>query len=450
MLISNKKQYILASVILTLGFCLFLPVRTQAAISPEIRQVKTSDSPAVYFLSHKYHLKKAYINETSYLNYGNKWSDIRVVSASDLEDWPEAKLFKTADSPAVYYINKGQRAKIISWTDLEDFSLSGQPILEVSQTDLEQYRLVSYSDIGLTKASDLMVFSDLVTGANNNTMITGTDGNLAGVFRFHSPSGTATITSLTIDVKGVYSGSILRGAFLQDESDAAYEANVNTNTSARQIYVSFHHPLTLSAGEEKTIKVFLNFGSCSCNNQTLYLEIKSASDINSSLPVNASFPLQGTTFKLLSGDNILGKLRSQEESLANTSLAVNSGSRLIGKFNFYEDGGQEDVIIKTLTFTNNGSAGEDDWGDFRLLRNGSVVARASEVNDDGDIFFDVNYLRIKHDQPSEMEIIASLKSDYKTKNTLDLSLSGLWAVGTTYNLSLQPQLDNISEVFALN
>lgn len=450
MLILNKKSRILASVFLALWFFLISASETQAAISPKIKQAKVKNSPAVYFLNHKYHRKKVYLSAASYLGYNNKWSDVKTVSATDLAAWPEAKLIKLPNSPAVYYIKNNTRSKIQNWSDLEDFYLSGEPILEVNQNDLEQYRLISYEEIGLVKASNLLIFNDLVTSPNNNTLITNTDGNLAGVFRFRAPSSTATITSLTLSVAGVYNSSILSSAFLQDESDAAYEANISLNANTRQFYVYFRQPIVLNAGEEKTIKVFLNFKTCACNNQSLRLEIKNASDINSSLPVSASFPIQGTTFKIISGDSILGKLRVQEQSLAGSNLTVNNGSRLIGKYKLYEDNGQEDVTLKTITFTNSGSAGKDDWEDFRLLRDGQLIARSSAVSEDGNIFFNINYLRLTHSQPLELTLVAGLKTGYRPQNTFDLQFSGTWAVGTTYNLSLQPQLNNINETFTLN
>lgn len=434
-------------------FCLcFLLVLTNPAqaLSTKVKQVRTKDSSAVYFLYHAGHRKKAYFNADTYLSYGNKWSDVKFVSVSELNSWPEAKLIKKADAPAIYYIKGNQKALIVSWTDLQDFALASEPIVTVNQTDLDQYSDVSYETIGLKRSGNVLVFNDLVTGANDNTLLTNTDGNLMGVFRFRSPSSVATITSLTLNFGGVSSSQILKSVFILDENSNDYNANVNLSSNLRQVVINFRDPIVLNPGDEKTVKVFLNLDVCNCNNQTLWVELRQATSITSTLTPVATFPLRGTQFKILDGSNILGQVKSQELSVSSGGQTVGSGSRLIGKFTLIEDSGREDAIIKELVFQNNGSASPNDWEDFRLFNNGQIISRTNLVNTSGNIDFSINYLRISKTSPANLTVVASLKSDYNTQATVNLNLSSIWAVGKTYNSSLSPQINNIDESFTLN
>ena len=68
------NKIILAVVIFALGFAIANPNRAQAAfgLDPGFKQVKTADSPAVYYLDHARGFKKAYVNAKAFLAYGNK------------------------------------------------------------------------------------------------------------------------------------------------------------------------------------------------------------------------------------------------------------------------------------------------------------------------------------------------------------------------------------------
>ena len=435
---------------LCLGFFILIAAPARA-ISANVHQVKTNDSPVVYFLSQKYHLKKAYVNETSYLNYGNQWSDIKIVSDSELSSWPDAKLFKTAASPAVYYISGNRKSLLLNMNDLADFGLVGQPILEVSAIDLEQYQTVSYEDIGLQKTSNLLVFSDPVANASNNSIVSGTDNNLIGIFRFRSPLTAETISSLTFNLVGIYSSAVVAKASVTDENNNSYKANVIWNASKRQILVNFRDPLDLSSGADKTVEVFLDLKTCAtCTHQTLHLEMANAASVTGSLPASAAWPVVGTSFNLLPGTNVLGQVRVQEESLASSNLTINNGSRLIGKFTIYEDSGNEEALITQIVFDNNGSANDRDLEDFRLLKDNQVIARTAAFDTNGRITFDIDYLRVSQGSPATLTVLGGLKTGYTSQDTFDLEISSLTAQGRTYNLSLSPTINNLEEVYPLN
>ncbi|MDP2830487.1 MAG: hypothetical protein Q8O21_00280, partial [bacterium] len=94
--LAKKYLYIIKkAIICALLLFLFLPLlflsdaKAAYGISSGIKQVKTTDSPTVYYFDHQRGMKKSYVSEQAYLAYGNKWSDIKIVSQSELDKWPD-------------------------------------------------------------------------------------------------------------------------------------------------------------------------------------------------------------------------------------------------------------------------------------------------------------------------------------------------------------------------
>lgn len=489
MKILNKKPFILGlRAIFCLSF-LFIYANPTQALDPKIRQVRTSEGPAVYFLYHTGHRKKAYLNADIYLDYGNKWPDVKIISSSELNSWPDVKLIKKADSPTVYFIQGNKKSAIKSWADLESFNLTSEPILKVSQKEINYFTTLSYAEIGLTskeispaisnppnssttttpvtpiatatpitpiattskpiiQTGKLLLYSDLVKGANDNSLLTGSNNNLIGSFRFRSPEKTVTISSIIFTFTGLHSESILRGIKVYDENNVEYDASFSIRRDNHQATMYLKNKLSLYPGSEKTMKVYLDLGEA-IDNQTIKVEIKKAIDVNTSAVPTAVFPLVGSTFKILNGNNLLGKILSQEESVAVGQL-VSTGNRLIGKFTLSETSGKEDVLVSKLIFSNTGTAGKNDWEDFRLFSNGQIISRAGLLNSSRDIEFSINYLRISNSKPAVLTIYAALKSDRNKNATVNLRLDSLDSVGKNFNISLQPSINNVEETFNLN
>lgn len=477
MKILNKKPFILGlGAIFCLSF-LFVYTIPAKALDMKIRQVRTSENPAVYFLYHAGHRKKVYLNGDIYLDYGNKWPDVKVISSLELNSWPDIKLIKRADSPIVYFIRGNKKAVINTWADLEKFNLTREPILNVSQKELNYYQTQSYEEIGLVNSSvsnpvatttpitnpttpvvatstpivqsgTLLISSELVKGVNNNTILTNSDSNLMGIFHFRSVDKITSLKSVTFDFTGIYSDTFLRNSKVLDENGTEYNASFNFSQSRKQLTISFRDPLTLSPGSEKTMKIYLDAGTAS-DNQTIKVELKQATNVNSNTIPTATFPLKGTEFKVLNATNLLGQISSQEESVA-ASQVVSTGNRLIGKFTLSETSGKEDVLINKLVFFNSGTASKNDWEDFRLFSNGQIISRTSAVAEDGSITFNISYLRITKGKPNALTIFAALKSARNKTATVNIQLQTLVSTGKTYNISIQPEINNIEEKFIVN
>ena len=424
MLILSKKYQIILPAFLAGFLWIFFLVSPAQALSSGTTQVKAAGSAAVYYLDWKNQVKKTYINVTGYLSYGNKWSDIKTVSAADLKSWPEAKLFRLAGLPPIYYIQGNKKVLVQSLADLGRYNLVGEPVLNVSAQDLAQYQLVNYAAVGWSvagsnagsnvgnnigntgndngnnnqsSAGELMVYNDLVNGANSNTLVPNTTNNLLGVFRFQ-PSAEATLGSIAFNLTGVYSTDIIDSVSADNASDADYGANVNWRTSDHQVVVNFRPALDLAAGQTATVKILANLKNCpNCNGENLHLELPNAAAVSSTLPVIVSpavWPLEGTQFKIVSVNNVLGQLQIQTQAIASSTAGTGSGTRLISQLSLKETSKNEDVLVQKLTFSNGGSASVNDWSSFTLLQDGQVIARTTNLDNNGQIVFNINYLRV--------------------------------------------------------
>jgi hypothetical protein len=294
-----------------------------------------------------------------------------------------------------------------------------------------------------------MVSSEFVVGANNNSLVPGTIDNLLGIFNFNS-SQLTTITSLTLNLDGLYKTEAINKFKIEKADGSEYDANVSWRSNDHEIIISFRPSLILNPGIEETMKVLVDLNTClDCNNQTLRLKLASSS-IVASLPVSASWPLLGTQFTLVTASNILGQVTAQSLKLNVNDLVVNSGSRLISKISLSEISANEDVLIKKLSFRNSGSANSKDWENFSLLKDGQVISRVASLDSDNQIVFNINYLRLIKESTTSLSVTTDLISDYNPQDTYNLQLKSLEAVGETYGLALNPTINNINESFPLN
>ncbi|MFA5163069.1 MAG: hypothetical protein WC441_00915 [Patescibacteria group bacterium] len=462
MLTRNKSK----ALVFFLAFLLtglFL-ARPASALSPAIRQVKTPDNPGVYYLNHASQTKKLYLNEAAYLSYGNHWSDVKVISQEELNRWANAVLVKSEASPDIYYIRGGQKALIASSSDLLSFNLSKEPIITVSQIDLDQYILASYSDLGLVAnnpnpnfsnqpvapvlaSSTLEISFDKVTNNTNNNILAGTNSNLIGVLNLKAGANDVAIKTLKVDVTGVYENSLIDKVYITLEDYKMVERYSHFHD--RQLEVNFpDDPYLISANNTRTVRVWVNLKPCTtnCGNQSLRTEIKSAANIDSNASVSASLPLVSNYLGIISVPNLLGQAKIEEQSIASNTSGINM---VLGKYLLSEESGQEEVYLKELVLTNQGSAGTRDLQSFRLQQGDTIISRVSTMSDN-KIVFKVNYCRISKDKPVTLMVFGQKSPDFNSGQTLNLDVSSAWLVGKNIGVSLNPVINNLNETKIIN
>lgn len=428
-------------------FAIFLFNISQAkALSPDINQVKVPGEPTVYYLNHATHQRKAYINEAVFLDYGNDWSAVKIISPEELEKWPEARLIKTAESDDLYYINGSEKIKMNTLQDILNYNLENVLPITVSDFELSQYsEETSYEAAGLEKSTGLSVSQTLLDNTQSgNPLAAGTNDNQVMLLRFHAGEEAAVFQGLTFKVAGIHNENLIASVSLINVATGEKIEGSSSYSNGRLTFRFRQNAFYVPAGNTNEVKVLLNLNYLeNVNNQTIRLKLENADAINTNLIASGNFPLIGTEFKMLDAGHILAKVEATELSLNGSGSTKN-----LGKFRLTETSGNEDVYIRQIIFRNNGSASRNDLELFKLRRDNQVISTASAITD-GQIVFDVNYLRLSAGGSLDLSVSANLDVDYQSGRSVDLSMESLTAVGTTYNLSLSPTISNISESFLL-
>ena len=436
----------------------YLAVNAQNAdaaygINPEIKQVKTADNPAVYYLDHARGLKKAYVSAKAFLAYGNKWSDIKVVSNEELKKLADVKLVKTSGSQSVYYIANGQKALIESEQQFIDSGFKWSDIITIAEADLAEYKTaddfkvggasIDYSNNQLSVALD-------ASSPEAGYLVSGTQDNLAAVFSLRALSQPVEIKKLVLDLDGVFNPDIIKEILLTNESDVEY--SVSASPSNRQAVFNFNNqPIVISSGETKKIKVYINFNDSSANiiNHTLQVSINQASNITGA-KAEGSFPLKGKIFKLMLGTGSIEKVVSSEQSLSinNNQAIIGSTEKNIGKFTLTETSGKADVFIKELKFANSGSVNAISLNNFKLKNKaGQIIATVPEMTSDRELVFKLNNYKIRKSGNDTFTVLADVLGG--ENSTINLYLSKAKVMSSQGNFNLQVGITNLEEIITI-
>jgi len=383
----NRTNILAKAVVVTILLvivlsCLATEARAVYGIDPSIKQVKTADSPIVYYLDHKRGMKKAYVSEQAYLAYGNKWSDIKIISQKELDKWPDIHLVKTDGNAKVFYINNGKKAWIESEQQFIDLGFKWSDIVTIARADLDSYQLTSYERIKVAASTPLS--QDNGAASDNSGLLqvslddsspstayipTGSRGNTVTVLKFQTRKENVRIHSLTLTRQGVTSDKIIKAVYLEDETGRMHGYKVGL--SNKQAYINFgSEPIEIASNQTKImlVKVDLNPGSNVVNN-TISLGILNSVDINTDVAISGNFPVMGAEHKLVDGNNYLGRLKVSSITLNSSIKTVNVGSQeeSIASFRFSEISGNEDIVIRKIVLTNIGSSYDEDLRNIRLV-----------------------------------------------------------------------------------
>lgn len=376
-----KKTLILANLVLIifstcLGSAGISRVQAAYGINESFKQVKTADSPVVYYLDHVRGLKKAYVSEKAYLSYGNSWSDVKTISQEELDKWAEMHLVKAANSNQVYYINNGYKALIESEQQFIDYGFDWKDVVTISEIDLNEYAVSSFDSVKAALAGDydseqngLLKVSLASLNLSSLYLPTGSRNNTVAAFKLEAADADIEINQLTFTQQGVSSDEVIDAVYLTDENGVIYGEKNSLND--KRFYLNLNgQPVTISAGSSKTfyLKVDLKPVSGS-NGQTLKFGILNPLDITSSAQLSAGFPIIGPEFKLVDGVNNLGAVSATSKILNSSGDKVNIGStnKTVAAFKLTETSGNEDILVKNITLTNIGSAQDGDLTDLVLI-----------------------------------------------------------------------------------
>jgi len=448
----TKKIIILVIIILAL-FVMADKAEAAYDIKSDIRQVKTAYNSAVYYLDHNQGLKKAYINATSYLAYNNKWDDIKVVTDEKLDEFPDVKLIKTSDSPRIYYVKDNKKAQIISPTDFINFGFNWGDIVTVNKIDFEQYVLTDYNGIGLTysvTSSKGEIFIKLDSSSPQGNLIpVNTINNLVAIFNFRAEEEITEIKSLKLNLKGVFNLDVLDKVYITDDDGTDF--NIQASINSREANFNFgEDTFIIREGEEREIKVFINFADYQdCENNTLQISINSAEDINTASSITGDFPVEANIFNLINANDNLGSVKIEEKSVNINTTNIGSTGQTINKTTIYETSGNENIIIKEISFIEKGSAVNSDLGSFKLLdERGTVVAQVSEMQSGDIVKFTLNDYVIDKSKSNTFIVTSDILGGEGKK--INLQFYEIKVIGSEYGFNLKAIYIDLSESIEIN
>ncbi|MFH0856339.1 MAG: hypothetical protein V1860_00375, partial [bacterium] len=376
---------------------------------PDARIVKTKNDPTVYYLDLSKKLKKAHPSAKVFLDYGNKWEDILVISDIDLENYNEANLVKEKKSPAIYVLNKNTRKLVSSPEEFENAGYKWPDIIEVSRLDLESYALstqgISAANLSAndpvqaeTKKTPILNVS-LVKDDTGKVVPTGSVGEFLKIL-LYSENGETVINGFDITAFGVMTDKDVSYVHLLDENDPAFRYKTTINNKSGHIGFS-DAPLVISEGESRTLTIEAGINeNPDASFRTIGFGIKNASGIRTSSEVSGQFPLYGIEKQMQNIGNVIGKINISPIALINNVLEINQGAKdqTVAKFNISETSGNEDIILTEISFLGRGNIKYSDLLNFDLVDdNGKVLQTQVWMNKDMTVSFnlDKNPLKIK-------------------------------------------------------
>lgn len=434
-----------------LFFVFSAKVEASYNISPTIKQVKTADNPAVYYLDHARGKKKVYINEAAFLSYGNKWSDIKIVNQNELAEWSNINLVKSASSPAIYYINGGEKAHIVNEAEFLRLGFRWGDIVMVSETDLAAYSLTDFRVGGgpnnVIGNHRLIIEIDRTTPIGT-TLPVNTKDNLVGVFNFKAEGELVEIRSLAFTLDGIFDTQVLDKIYLANASGLAYEIPVSIRGRKATFYFR-SAPLIIQPGPGAKIKIFVEFANYQdVLNNTFQVSITTPSDIETETRISGSFPVKASIFRLIDGSNLLGRVIAEEKLINDDEVIIGDSGQVLNRFTIYETSNKEDLIIKEISFINTGNAESSDLSNFKLRdKRNRFIASINEMTDDGVIIFKPNNHRITKGDDETFTVIGDIDSG--EGRTINLDFKEIKVAGDSYGFNLRPGYLNISELITI-
>lgn len=128
--------------ILKLAF-VFL-VFAAGAASNEPNQVKCHDDNTVYYLDYARKIKKPYLNEQAFLSYGNKWSDVKTIDCSKIENWSFPQIIKSQGSDQIYAVEGITKKLIGNSSSAAGKGYDLKMLLTLSKIDFNSYENSNY------------------------------------------------------------------------------------------------------------------------------------------------------------------------------------------------------------------------------------------------------------------------------------------------------------------
>lgn len=433
---------------------------------PDVRLVKTSDNPEVYFLDLTKNLKKAHPSPEVFLAYGNKWEDIRIINEKDLAFYKDAKLVKTKNTPAVYVLEGNNRRLIPSSYVFESLGYKWEEIIEISNIDLNSYALASAVTepkiksssntpdsssqsykVSMEKSKQESASLNVALSKNSpkeGFVATGAKAEFIKI-DLSSSKGDVLINGITFTASGIIKDQDVQEVYLSIDKDGIPTKSFLIN---KQVEFDFQEPVIISQGETKTF----NLKATLCNNtdaqyRTIGFGINAPGDIKTEASITGKFPIKENLKQMRSGNDVLGRVEAKIISLNHARLEVNKGAKnqTIAGFNIAETSGNEDILITKLSFCAQGNISYTDLINIDLVDEArrKILQTATWMQKNRCIIYDLETpLKIKKNHSNDFTLRADIVGveDRSFKFIID----DISAEGSMTGMELIPAINNAS------
>lgn len=447
---TRTKQIAVMAIVLTvvvssLGLSIEV-AQASTGVDSSFKQVKTADSAVVYYLDHARGMKKAYVNEISYLAYGNNWSDVKIVSQEVLDSFSDVRLVKAANDSKVYYIKNGQKAWVQTEADFASYGFSWDSIVTIAAADSNTYETVDLSTLyaggGINNESTLNLEVSNYNPSASRIPVN-TKDNLMAVFKIIPQADRVEINKLIINLKGIFNSDVVEDVYLVID-DAKYEKSAR---NGKEIEFNFNNsPLTIWPYYNKELKVYVDLADLAeANNQTIKISISEQSDIETSALVLGNFPLEGNTHTLVYANDVLGQVSVNEISLERTNEAIiGNTDQELAKFEISEITKTEDLLIEEIRLKNYGTAAQDDLVDYVLVdENNNKVSQVEASVGYKEIVFKLNDYKIQKGKSKTFTVLANIVNG--EDRTVNIQFDDAVIKGADYGFSLGVDSTNLDE-----
>ncbi|MFH1564625.1 MAG: hypothetical protein ABIC82_02120 [bacterium] len=376
-IINNKRHKILNSeIFIDYGFNwndIKIATKEQLKQYPPAKVVKSASGPKVYYINEELNKKKFIPNAAIFLAYENKWGDISTVSQKDLDSYSNINVIKSANSPKIYELKDGIKKTIANPQEFISMGYNWNEIVVVKDIEIDYYPTkiaVNSEEVVVAgveydeSEQDENFISQIVSGGRflsvktikQDKDIAAPGGSIIPMLDLKLTAGLekpVNINFLKISkAKGI---SLIDSIIVYDKNNNVLGSSKMSNEN--YVDIKLKPELYIAPNTNKIIHISASIKN---KNNISYeqLFIESEKDISTDADITGSFPLAGDRVKIIPGNNLVGKIEVGTIIVSDGLRETNLGETdyLITKFIFSETTGNEDVYLKMLKITNEGSS----------------------------------------------------------------------------------------------
>ena len=360
----------------------------------------TSESVASDLYGSNWNTKIDDIPDPFFVNY-SVGSDVTTSS------YPAGALVKATGSSDIYYIDGANSKRMVQDTNAFNANRFRDEFVQETSQDLNAYSpgspitgaetdlvTVAGPEVGSPSTSSTGTLSvslaadtpAAATAVENAARVGFTKVNLT------ASGGDVTIDSLRVERQGVSSNSAFADVILLDVSNntpvALAEQIGNEKNLSSDDDATFNEDILIPNGTTKSLMIAGNMAATLSAGEVAQLALMELNLVGSAT-VSGSLPVVGN------GMTMNGSVAIATVDVTTGGQDPSASTQNVGETDYVftslkiTAGGQEDVEISRILFTQNGTAADDDVGNLELVVDGAVVGTvANPVNDLVDFRFD--------------------------------------------------------------